>query len=595
MNEFFRQLKDRHLVRTAVVYLGGAWLLLEATGFFVENYALTRSVIDVVLLLLLLGFPAALIISWYHGERGRQSVAGTEASLLLTLAVLAAIGTYRITTAGEVGSPSSQASAPALTNPTTRAIAANDLGDRSVAVLPFTNATGLDSLAWIGSGVSDMLTTSLARTGDTRVVSPQRLFELLRAAGREETDEIPGDVAMEIASGSGARRMVRGSVLGTLDDLVFDVQLIDLADGTVIGGDRVRGNDVFAMSDSVAEWLSSTLDAQARPVVRTAGGLPQRPPVALSGDAERLKEYSLALRTAWREEGVDARYRVVDLLDEWEGRELEVRQALEEITRVNPGDSRALAGLIRVAVDLEDQAAVDSLIPTYMESESDSSRALMTVGRSYERLGRLEPARAIYRGMIERGIGGTDPLDRIARTYLLAGQPARARVELENIARNADPERRAHVRFLVADTYVWEGDFDRALTLYGEVERSGSTDTRAAALEGALAVRWLLDPNDGASRINRSVWTLLDLGRHQRALNVIEATERMYVREADRLAPVDVHALLYARARAFELMDAKEPAIAAYEELLADWGPVIERLPLLADAPDRLARLESSG
>lgn len=594
MNELFQQLKQKHIVRTAIVYLGGAWLLLEATGFFVDNYALSRHVIDVVLLLLLLGFPAALIISWHHGEKGRQNIARSEASLLLTLVVLAAIGTYRITTAGEVGrSADSGAPAAASADPASLLAPGNDLGERSVAVLPFTNGTGLDSLDWVGAGVADMLTTSLAREGDMRVVSPQRLFELLRAAGREETAEIPADAARSIAGESGARQMVRGSVLGTLEDLVFDVQLVDLTDGTVVGGNRVRGTDVFAMSDSVASWLSSALSAGRRPSL-AAGRSGDRPPVVLSGDPERLKEYSVALRAAWQQEGVAARYRVVDLLDDWSGREGEVRGALEEILAVDPNDARALRGLVRVAVAQSDQRGLDSLIPRYMTAEADSTRARMTIGRAYERTGRMEEARDVYRAMLGNREAGTDPLDRIARTYLVENEPGRGRSELERLSRQSAPDIVSRAELLTADTYAWEGDFDAALEAYAEVERSGSPQTRSAALEGALAIQWLLDPNDGASRINRSVWTLLDLGREQQALNVIEGAERMYVRESDRLAPVDVHALLYARGRAFELMGAKEPAEAAYEELLRDWGGVIARLPLLADAPERLAALRAS-
>jgi TolB-like protein len=70
-----------------------------------------------------------------------------------------------------------------------------DLGERSVAVLPFVNSTGVDSLDWLGPGMSDMLTTNLAQTGALRVVSPQRLFELLRQEGHAETDEIPQERA----------------------------------------------------------------------------------------------------------------------------------------------------------------------------------------------------------------------------------------------------------------------------------------------------------------------------------------------------------------------------------------------------------------
>lgn len=590
MNELLQQLREKHLVRTAVVYVGGAWLLLEATGFFVDTYSLSRNVIDVVLLLIVLGFPAALIVSWFHGEKGRQDLARVEAALLLTLAVLAGVGTYRITTASEIlptDGGRSGAEAP------TAGVASDDLAARSVAVLPFTNGTGLDSLGWVGSGVSDMLTTSLARAGDMRVVSPQRLFELLRAAGREETDVIPDDVAMQVAGEAGARRMVRGSVLGTLDDLVLDVQLIDITDGTVVAGDRVRGDDVFAMSDSLAAWVAGELDAgrQPRPAGLAREGV--RPPPAMSGDPERLKEYAMAIRSAWRQEGVEADYRVVDLLDDWSGREGEVRRALERIVEVNPNDPRALQGLLRVASSQEDRAALDSLIPRYTAAEVDPARARMTVGRAYERMGDFDRARRVYRDLATEGLGGHTPLDRLVRTYLEQDRPGDARSELEGLE-TPTPELAARARLLTGDTYAWEGDFGRALEVYAEAEKAGSVDTRAAALESALAVRWVLDPEDGASRLNRSVWRLLDLGRHQEALNVVEGAEQLYVRTADRLPPVDAHVLLYARARALELAGSDAAAERSYAELLRDWGDVIGRLPLLADAPERLEELRSA-
>lgn len=586
MNELFQQLKEKHLVRTAIVYVGGAWLLLEATGFFVDNYDLSRSIIDVVVLLVVLGFPAALLISWFHGEKGRQEVARIEAALLIMLVVLAGVGTYRITTATEIGRTAGDGSGA----PAGARLASEDLGARSIAVLPFNNGTGLDSLDWVGSGVSDMLTTNLARGGELRVVSPQRLFELLRNAGREETDEIPDDVAMQIAGEAGARRMVRGSVLGTLDDLVLDVQLIDLGDGTVVAGDRVRGSDVFAMSDSLASWVARELDAGREP--QLAGFGPDRPPPALSGDPERLKEYSRAIRSAWSQEGVEASYRVVDLLDDWSGRESEVRRALERIVEIDPEDPRALQGLVRVAASLEDRAALDSLIPRYLAAEPDPVRAQMTVGRAHESTGNLRRARQVYRSLVAEAPEESAPLDRLVRTYLEENRPGEAREELLRLEAEL-PGASARLELLEADTHAWGGDFDAALAGYESAEAAGSVRTRAAAVESALAVRWVLDPADGASRINSMVWTLLELGRHQEALNVVEGAEHLYVRDTDRLPPVDAHVLLYARARALELAGADRAARAAYDELLRDWGDVIDRLPLLADARDRRRALQA--
>lgn len=586
MRELFRQLRNKHLFRTAVVYIGGAWLALEATGFFVDTYALSRHIIDVVVLLIVIGFPAAMIISWFHGEKGRQDVARSEAALLLLLGVLAAVGTYRITTASELSTTSRQGNAA----PSAARLASDDLGERSIAVIPFTNATGLDSLDWVGSGVSDMLTTSLARAGDMRVVSPQRLFELLRSAGREETDVIPDAVAMQVAGDAGAHRMVRGSVLGTLEDLVLDVQLIDLSDGTVVAGDRIRGDDVFAMSDSLAAWVSGAMYDERLPQLADAGFPPTRPPLALSGNPERLKEYSIALRNAWSEDGVDANFKVVDLLDEWSGRESEVRRALERIVEVTPNDVRALRGLVRVVAEQEDATALDTLVPRYTAAETDPARARMTTGRAYERIGRMSRAREVYRTMIREGLGGTAPLDRIVRTYLEEHQPSTARDELKRLGAN-HPELAARIELLTADTRAWEGDFEAALAGYARAEDTGTAPTRAAALESALSVRWLLDPSDGASRINGSVWTLLDLGRHHEALNVIEGSEHLFVRETDRLPPVDVHVLQYARGRALELAGANKAAATAYRELLQDWSGTVSKLPLLADAPERLGRV----
>jgi TolB-like protein len=233
---WFERLRDRHIFRTAFIYLGAAWASMEAIGFFVDNYGWSRKVLDVAVLLIVLGFPAALIIAWYHGEKGKQQLQRTEASLLLTLAVLAAIGTFRLSTAAE--NPAAQ-----MNRMGSDAIPASvvDLGERSVAVLPFVNSTGVDSLDWLGPGMSDMLTTNLAQTGALRVVSPQRLFELLRQEGHAETDEIPQERAMDIAARSGARTMVHGSILGTADDLALDAQLIDLSDGTIIAAERARG------------------------------------------------------------------------------------------------------------------------------------------------------------------------------------------------------------------------------------------------------------------------------------------------------------------------------------------------------------------
>ena len=416
MGELLHKLAERRMVQTTAVYAGGAWLMLEATDFFVDNYALSPRMLDIAVLLIVLGFPAALIIAWYHGEKGRQQVARTEASLLVTLAVLAAIGTYRISVAEEIRPAGGGADTAATTR--TGSSSGAELGEMSVAVLPFVNSTGQDSLDWLGPGLSDMLTSSLARTGDLKVVSPQRLFELLREAGRSETELIPDDVAMNIASASGARRMVRGSILGQPGDLAVEAQLIDLQDGTIVAAERVRGDDVFALSDSVALLLSQQVVLAAGPPPDVTGwpggreakyagrkpGESPRPTLALVGDMEKLKEFQVGLRRSWDSLGTDsigARYRMVELLEQVPGREEEVRLALEEIVRIDPEQARAWSGLAHVAVVQGDEEAADAALEQYVSVVQDPTRARLESGRVYESMNRLEAARAQYSAALE--------------------------------------------------------------------------------------------------------------------------------------------------------------------------------------------------
>lgn len=584
-------LREKHIFRTAFIYLGGAWASMEAIGFFVENYGWSRRVLDVSVLLLILGFPAAIIIAWYHGERGRQQIQRTEASLLLTLAVLAAIGTFRLSTAAED---------PALRmggNPEAIPAAAADLGEGSVAVLPFVNSTGADSLDWLGPGMSDMLTTNLAQTGVLRVVSPQRLFELLRQEGHEETDEIPQERQMEIAARSGARTMVHGSILGSADDLALDVQLIDLRDGTVIAAERARGSDVFALADTVAERLAGRLGRERGDYELAEA--PEKSPFELTGDVEKLREYQTGLRTAWKnlaEDSLTVRYQLADMLEMMPGREEEARKALEEIIAIAPGEAQAVGRLARIAIVQGDTSVADSLIVRYQVLEKDPVKAFAGSGELLEDARRFEEAREAYRQALRVEPGNTVLLDRLARTFLKANDPAGARREMRAHAGSDNPAMRAEAHLLIGDAWAWEGRFESATEAYREAEQvgvdTGIPDLEAAGLESALWVEALLDPSTGVSRINNSVWTLLDLGRGESALNLVEAADRLYVSDSDRMYPVEYHTILYLKGRVYELLDRPKAAITVYGKLLRDWGTVLDEIPRLSDTAERMRALQ---
>ena len=267
----FGELRKRHLLEIGLLYLGAGWLFIEITDFLVSEYGFSRKILDTVVLLAILGFPAFLIIGWFHGERGHQRVQRSEAWLLVTLGVLAGVGTFRIATAEQafMGSEAAEPVAPAVS--TDARLASDrggpDLGRSSIAVLPFRNNVA----DWLGSGLADLLTTDFAQIRGLRVVGRQSLYDLLTEEGRSEAEEIPESLATTVARAAGARMMIWGSVTGTADDLAIDAQLIELENGTVVDGARVRGSDVFALVDSLAARLAPHIGGERdRPSIRVS-------------------------------------------------------------------------------------------------------------------------------------------------------------------------------------------------------------------------------------------------------------------------------------------------------------------------------------
>jgi len=593
ISNLIRALHSRKMFQVGILYLGGAWALLEATNFFVQNYELSQKLVNVVILLLVLGLPAVLVIAWYHGEHGRQEVERSELAILTTLFVLAGIGTYRISTGEETAAFSGEAGARAPF------VAATDLGAGSVAILPFTNSTGADSLDWLGPGVSDILTSNLAQISGMEVVSPQRLFDLLREEGREETERIPDQFALDIAARSGARLMARGSVLGQLGDLTLDAQLIDLSDGTLVGVGRARGGDLFALADTVARALATHVAQRTREMseTRVASARTERSPLAL-GDLGRYREYLSDLRVRWKEldhSDVEGRFALVEMYSLMPGRESEQRALLTEILDLAE-DARAYEVLAELALKKGDTASAGPLMVKYAEIGGEGPHVALSMGRLLEEAGQHEEAREKYRQAISGG-AAVPALDLLNTSYLRENRPAAAREELARHVESADPVLRSHALLLIGDAFAWEGRFGESLSRY-ETALSAEGGAVPPKLEELLIsavsdVEELLS-SPRPALLNPAVWRLLEVGRGQKALDLIDASKFVHWHESPRLPPIRYHALLYARGRALELLARNEEALAAYGEILEHWGEAVADVPMMADLRQRVSLLAAS-
>src|SRR5690348_11259726 len=205
MAELLARLKQRKLVQWALAYLAGAWAVLQALGLAADSYDWPHRVMQIAFAAIAVGFAIALVLAWYHGEKGRQRVSGAE---LLLIALVLAIGgglLWRF----ERNATSTSLNFHAAANPDAAASAVS-ADRRSIAVLPFENLSSDRDNAYFAAGMQDEILTRLSKIGTLRVISrtstlpfashPENLPEIARKLG--VANILEGSVQREIGRAS---------------------------------------------------------------------------------------------------------------------------------------------------------------------------------------------------------------------------------------------------------------------------------------------------------------------------------------------------------------------------------------------------------
>ena len=63
--EFFDELKRRNVFTVAVAYAVGGWALAEGISQVFPVFDIPNSVVRLIVLFIVLGFPVALVLSWF--------------------------------------------------------------------------------------------------------------------------------------------------------------------------------------------------------------------------------------------------------------------------------------------------------------------------------------------------------------------------------------------------------------------------------------------------------------------------------------------------------------------------------------------------
>jgi TolB-like protein/Tfp pilus assembly protein PilF len=243
MTGFFDEVKRRKVYRVAAAYIiaaGGAIQLASASfpAWDLPNWALR-----VVIVLLLTGFPIALIFAWAfditaQGIRATPDAVAPKTHRRRNVIMLVVTGVIISAAAGFFLLPR---------------VAAHKV-DKSIAVLPFQNLSDEKENAYFADGIQDDILTNLSKIRELKVISRTSVMQY-----RGNAPNI-----RDIGKALGVSTVLEGSVRRSGNRVRVNVQLIDAAtDEHVWANDYDRDlTDVFAIQSDLAQEIANALQAK---------------------------------------------------------------------------------------------------------------------------------------------------------------------------------------------------------------------------------------------------------------------------------------------------------------------------------------------
>ena len=199
------------------------------------------------------------------GTRPANEVVGVR-HLIFLIVVLTVIGLLPQRGAAQEGAPDVSGPRWATVDP------------GAVAVVPFTNISGLPADDWVGAGIAETLTADLERLDAVSVVRGRGLVAEARAIGAGMASSAAGDGQRwmrEVSRRRGAAWLVTGAYQRLGDRVRITASLVDTATGTVAAGARAdgAGDEIFTLQDRIGAEVADALVSLAngdRTAVRAA-------------------------------------------------------------------------------------------------------------------------------------------------------------------------------------------------------------------------------------------------------------------------------------------------------------------------------------
>jgi TolB-like protein len=299
LEKFFTELKRRNVYKVAVAYAVVAWLLIQVATQVFPFFEIPNWTVRLVVLLIIIGFPIALVIAWAF-ELTPEGLKRTEvADAAPAPPSRSHAWIYVVLIAGALSA--GLFFLGRFTASTKQSVSA-EIFSKSIAVLPFDNLSRDTDNAYFASGIQDEIITRLAKIADLKVIS---------RTSTQQYQSKPGNLS-EIAKQLGVANILEGSVQKAADQVRVNVQLIQVASDSHLWADTYDRKlvDIFAVESEVAKAIAESLQA------KLTGGEQQALAVKPTNNAEAYDAYLRGLALEMRASSPTDSEKVVGLYEQ---------------------------------------------------------------------------------------------------------------------------------------------------------------------------------------------------------------------------------------------------------------------------------------
>src|SRR5947199_3461208 len=456
---FFEELQRRKVYRVAAAYIIAAGFIIQMGSAIFPAWELPNWTFRLVVVLLLIGFPIALILAWAfdvtpEGIRAPDKNAA-QTCRCANMIILDAIAVIVSAGAGSFLLPRTSA----------RNI------DKSIAVLPFENLSGDPDNAYFADGMQDDILTNLSKIGDLKVISRTSVMSY-RGSGTRN--------ARDIGKALGVATLVEGSVRRIGNRVRVNVQLINASNDEHIWAEDYDRDltDVFAIQTDLAQKIVYTLQAKLSPNEKAR--LDRQPTQNPDAYLLFVQAHDYANRT-----------------DMFRDTSLKAEPLFEQAIKLDPNFSLAYAGLSMVeswayhSFDplpaRRDKARLNA--DEALRLQPDLPEGHLALGFSY-----YYGDRDYQRALAEFEIAKRD-LPNEAKAYMAIGAIQRrqgkwaestANLEKSVALDPKDPE----ILLNLAFSYMATRDFEAADKTFDRGIEAAPQSFACRALKGELAIRW---------------------------------------------------------------------------------------------------------